>query len=197
MRGEKTIEFEVPFRYSTGGVYSETTTVTIRAPGLGKFDVHNKMQAYVMEAMFALAKQAAEMRGFAEAKKAAEAGDDEEAPKDQPDPPGSEIMDQISVGLGHAKYPEFAGYVKRMLTNAPKLATVGEDRQPLTDEVWEAIEETNGTSAAMDILGSFASFFVNALGSKKPIGSARSATSSSPTKADSIMSMPPRSRAKN
>lgn len=196
MRGTKTIEFETPFRYSANGVYSETTTVTIRAPGLGKFDVHNKMQAYVMEAMFALAKQAAEMRGFAEAKKAA-AEDDDEAPKDQPDPPGSEIMDQISAGLGHTKYPEFAGYVKRVLTNTPKLATVGEDKQPLTDEVWEAIEETNGTSAAMDILGGFAGFFVNALGSKKTTGSALSATSSSPMKVASPMSMPPRSRVKN
>lgn len=196
MRGTKTIEFETPFRYSTNGVYSETTTVTIRAPGLGKFDVHNRMQAYVMEAMFALAKRAAEMRGFADAKKSAL--EDEDKPSAEvPDPPGSEIMDQISVGLGHVKYPEFAGYVKRVLTNTPKLATVGEDRQPLTDEVWEAIEETNGTAAAMDILGSFAGFFVNALGSKKPTGSARSATSSSPTKADSIMSMPHRSRAKN
>lgn len=196
MRGTKTIELETPFRYSSKGIYSETTTVTIRAPGLGKFDVHNKMQSYVMEAMFALAKKAAEMRGFVEAKKAAD--DEDDKPKeDIIDPPGSEIMDQIAVGLGHDKYPEFAGYVKRVLTNAPKLATVGDDSQPLTDEVWDAIEEANGTSAAMDVLGSFAGFFVNALGSKKTTGSAPSATSSSPTKADSITNMQPRSRAKN
>lgn len=176
MRGEKTIEFEHPFQFSDSGEYRDATTVTVRAPGLGKFHTHTNMMRYVSTAVLAFNQK---MGGKVDDG----VGDDDDKPEVEDG--DEDALFFLSMGLGE-DFPEFALFVKKALTDS-KLAYIGEPKNRVTDEVWVSIEETNGTDAALRILGEFASFFMDALElkSKKETGKKGSGGSASGTKARS------------
>lgn len=189
MRGEKTIELGFSVRVPSGkGEYIDTNIVRVRAPGLNKLHIHARMQASVMEAVFAMARKAASIKGLAEARAAAasaeaEDGDDETA--DKVEPAGGEVMDQISIGLGPEDYPGFVAYVKKVLTNSDLALLGDEGTVKITDEAWGVIEEAGGIEGAYEIMGTFVAFFLNAPQSRKSTGDDSPTISSLPTKAAS------------
>lgn len=198
MRGTKTLQLPFEFEYSDGGTYVTTNEVTLTAPGIDRFHVHATMHAYVMDALFAMAKRAVELQGASEARKNAEEeeyeGDDQQ---DKKEIEGKEFFDQLALGMGIDKFPNFVTYVKKILTNNVHLARVGQGKMPITDETWERIEEAGGMEAVKDIIGTFSSFFVNSPGASKANGSEKLPISSSPSKAGSPTSTSTRSRSKN
>ena len=175
MRGEKTIDLGFMVDVSVGGEYVPADNVTVRAPGLGKFDVHTTMQAYVSQAVLNFSKMRGEMTA------AMESDDDDDAAPAATGDDEQDVMMIMAMGL-KSEYPAFAAYVKKVLTNS-KLASVGDSK--LTDEAWIAIEEAGGTEAALRVMSEFTGFFFDALGSKRKTGSDKSPTSSSRTKAGS------------
>jgi hypothetical protein len=191
MRGEKVVELGVTFRFPTGkGEYGEASTVTVRAPGLANFRVHNKMQAYVMDGAFAMMKKAVEARGGVAAAAAAEAAAEAEREangetlEEAPEPLGVDTMNQMSIGLGVERFPEFCEFIRKSLTNS-KFATIGDSKIMITDETWEAIEEVAGMDGVMEVMGQFVGFFAGSQKSRKPSGSEQETISSWPTKAPS------------
>lgn len=181
MKGEKTINFDFAFQYSEGGKFAEASSITVRAPGLGKFDVHTTMSAYVGKAALAFTRLASEMPQQA----AAEADDDSGEPKTD----DQDVMQLMAMGLGVDEFPKFAMYVKRALTGTPKLAHVTDTKIGLTDEIWESIEAGGGMEAVQKVMSDFAGFFFEALGGRraKANGAEPAPTSASPTKAASPM----------
>lgn len=183
MRGEKTITFDFPIRYSENGKFEEAYTITVRAPGLGKYDVYTAMQSYVGKGIISFIKARGDV---------AKPDEDEYADNDAASPDeekGEEdVMAIMAIGLDTKMYQEFATYTRRAITNAPKLATIGEGKAPLSDAVWEELADKGGMEAINRVLSEFVSFFLDALGSKKKSGPAKSVSSSSPTRAVSVSS---------
>lgn len=176
MRGEKTLSFEFTFPYSENGGYAEANTITIRAPGLGKFHVHSTMQAYVMDAISTLQAKRAAIESMAR-----DGEDDGKPADDEADPAG--VWQMMAMGLGVEKFPKFAEYVTKVLTNAPKLASIGEGKVALSDEVWTALEDNGGIEAIHEVLGTFVGFFLESPKSARRTGNGSSTTSASPTRA--------------
>lgn len=174
MRGTKKIEFDFAFEFSEGGSYVSANCVTVTAPSIAAFGVHQHMRASVVASLFGAAKMAAELHGVAEARRRAIDEEEAAAASSEPIiPTGAETLDQIALGLGPEKFTAFAAYVRGVLTNNAKLARVGQGSTPITDETWERIEEAGGMEAVAEILGTFAGFFV-----PSPTSPMRSGTSS-------------------
>lgn len=204
MRGEKTVTFDEPFRISENGVFTEVDNITLRAPGLGKRAVHFAMSSYVMAAINEMQRKRPELMKAQVAEASPLNVDDE----DQPDgmghnqPPKDNEQDSLAfwqmmqMGLGET-FPSFADYVMKILTGAPKLATVGDGETPLTDAAWEAIEETHGMAGIDRICGTFVGFFMVSQKSPKRNGSAMPPSSSSRPRAVSKSSMRASSRSSN
>ena len=159
MRGTKQITFPFEFQYSEGGSFKKEFAVTLRAPSLGQFKVHNQMTAYAWMAEIGIAAR------FADIKRPEPSAPDASEPQE----PAAEETDQdkatramsvFAMGLGAEKYPEFVDFLKAKLTRNAALARVGDTSVALTDEVWESIEAEGGMDAVMLILGSFAGFFL-------------------------------------
>lgn len=195
MNGTKVVRFDFEFEYPENGVYVSTNEITLTAPGSGKFHVHNTIHAYVIDALFNVAKRAAEMQGAENARRAAEEEEDET--EEKAPPTGAQIMEQMALGLGVERFPTFMEYAKKSLTNCHVLARVGEGRTPLTDEVWEQLEKSGGVAAHEEIIGSFAGFFLKSPAPRKGTGSSASPTSVSPSKVGSTTSTRAASRSKN
>lgn len=193
MRGEKIITLDEPFQISEGGSFTEATTITLRAPGLGKRNVHFAMSSYVMEAIGNLQRNRPDlMRQSQETDSVLNVDDDEPAGMGHNGPPGEDdakeaqaFWQMMQMGLGVEKFPAFADYVMRTLTGAPKFATVGENEVPLNDAAWESIDETNGMAAIEQICGTFVGFFMGAPKSPKTNGKGMPPSSSSRPKAAS------------
>jgi hypothetical protein len=181
MRGEKTIDLGVTFRYPNGkGQYEETSAVTVRAPGLSMFHVHTRMQAWVVDGLVGAMNKVVREKGAEQARADAAAEADADQQAEQEEHPGDVIMDRMAIGLGE-RYPDFAVYIKKVLTNSA-LVSVGAGGR-MTDEAWEAIEAEAGMQGVLVVLGTFAGFFLGSGPSKKPNGNASSTISSSDTKA--------------
>ena len=193
MRGEKTVTFDFNFEYSHDGNFVEANTITLRAPGLGKFDVHNTMQAYVSKAVVSFA---AQLRDANKGQPDQSTDDEDVSDTSEPDD-DKDVMVIMAMGLDLDVYPKFAAYVQRVLTNTPKLATIGDTKVPITDAVWSSIEERGGIEAANKIMSEFTSFFFDALGSKKASGKGKPLSSASPSKGPSPSNTPKTSRSKN
>ena len=174
MRGEKVIDFGFTFKYSDGGEFQEASEIVLRAPGLDKFDVHTSMKAWTGKAMLNFAQIA---RG--------ETVSDEQIEQESPDntTDDQDVMQMMSMGLNVDEFPKFAAYVRKVLTNSKKLATVGQTDIPLTDATWIDIENQGGMEAVFKIMSDFTGFFLGALTSKGQNGDGKSATLSSRTKA--------------
>lgn len=198
MRGTKKIEFGFSFEFSENGAYASTNTVAVTAPSIASFGVHQHMRASVVEALFGAAKRAAELHGIAEARRRAIDEDEAAAASaEQVVPTGSETLDQIALGLGPDKFTAFAAYVRSVLTNNAKLARVGQGNTPITDEVWERIEEAGGMEAVAEIIGTYAVFFVPSPTSRTPSGTSSHPISSSHTRAASASNSPSRHRSRS
>ena len=176
MRGTKTITFDKPFLYSRGGTFEEATEITVRAPGMTLIRVHARVESAVARAILA----------FPRPEKREEQTDDEheeavtEAGKAEID-----ALQVLAAGLGADDYGDTLVWLKKTLTNQPRLATItGTDNLAITDEVWDSIEEESGTDAALKVLSAFVGFFLERLNKEppKPNGAAASAGSASVTK---------------
>jgi hypothetical protein len=192
MRGSKTIEFDFDITYSKGGQFVTTRQITVREPGLGKYDVHATMTAFVSKAALSFSKLAKEMRG---------AGGQQPEQSEPSAPPADDddqdVMQLMAMGLGIDEFPKFATYVKKAMTGSPRVATVGEGTdQAITEEVWESLDQNGGMEAVNKVMSEFTGFFFEALNKRqaKRTGAATSATSSSPTKAPSPMTRRANSR---
>lgn len=184
MRGEAIITFDEPFKISENGAFTETNSVTLRAPGLGKRHVHSTMQAYVMEAISEMQRKRPDLMKKAEV--AIDEDDDAPtAPAKEADPEQEAlgIWQMMQMGLGPDRFPTLDRYVRAELTGSPKLASVGNNGMPLMEGAWEAIAETNGIEAIDRICGTFVGFFMGSPKSTKKSGAATSLSSSSPPKA--------------
>jgi hypothetical protein len=191
MRGEKTVDLGLTVEISVSGNFTPCDKVTIRAPGLGKFDVYSTMKSFVEDGLasfqqkqLALARAAGvdlekERQRYLEEKeqKESDTSDDDE-----------EIMDIMARGLGRENFPDFCRYVKKALTGSPKLAVIGEPVDgekpaPINDDFWEALDEhEDGMDAAMKIMGGFTNFFFESQDSPKKNGKKKSTSSAKRTK---------------
>ncbi len=191
MRGEHTIEFDVPFQYSDGGKFKEASSITVRAPGLGKYHIHTVMVSFVYKGLMSFTTSGQAMKEIASYLKPVEDEDEDGDQQKAEDDPEKDIMPVLAIGLGTETYPQFAAFVRKSLTDSPKLATIGDTGLPVTDEVWESIEETSGIDEVMRVFNAFTNFFNKADSkSKKGNGKKRSRGSSSRTKAASTTSTP-------
>lgn len=195
MRGTKTIVLDQDIEYSEGGAYLTTNEITLMAPGIDRLHVYSAMRAHVLDALFSAAKRAVEIQGLSEARKQAE--EEEEAETESAEITGKEFFNQIGLGLGADRFPQFVSYVKKTLTNAPKLARVGQGSTPITDETWERLQEAGGMDAVADIIGTFASFFSVSQTAEKRTGKGKQSTSSSDSKVASPSNTRTGSRSKS
>lgn len=177
-RGTKTITFDFPILYPVDGQYLETNKITVNSPGLGKYDVYSTMKSYVGKAMLNMSKARAGIKSDEELKIALQ--DDDEAPaQDAGEDEDRDVMIIMAMGLSTEDYPKFATYVQKVLTGSPRLATVGDEKCAITDEVWTSIEENGGMEAVNRVMSEFVGFFFDALPSPKKSGRSKSPTSSS------------------
>lgn len=189
VKGIKTIDFDFDITYSKGGQFVATRQITVREPGLGKWEVHSQMTAFVGKAALAFSKLAADM--------AQPAGDGEAPATDVDVDEEKDLMSLMSMGLGVDEYPKFANYVKKVLTGAPRLAYVGEDQaQAITDEVWESLAENGGMESVTRVMSEFTDFFFmgRAKRQAKRNGADTPPISASPTRAPSPTARRPTSR---
>lgn len=193
MRGEKTIKFDFPIRFPENGTWGESDFITVRAPGLGKFDVYNTMRAYVGKAVVNITK----INDGRKKDDDITPDDDEAVTPAKDDKDEQDVMMIMSMGLDVETFPKFAHYVQKVLTNAPKLATIGENRVAITDEAWLSIEDQGGMEAISKVMSEFTGFFFDALGSPKKNGSAKPTGSVMPIRDISPTSGAKNSRSKN
>jgi hypothetical protein len=170
MRGTKQVTLPISFQFSNAGKLEEDCMVTLQAPGLDSFSIHNHMVAFAAEAQRnSMADEAAMLQKLGplldkilEAK--AEQQASEEEPQEIPEEQKAEqVISTYAKGLGSEKFPAFMEYVKKALTNNAKLARVGDTKVPLNDEVWLNIEKAGGMEAATLIIAGFAGFFLKDL----------------------------------
>ena len=156
MRGQRLVQFPFEFEYSEGGQFKTEFGVTLTAPGLAQIKVHSQMTAWAKRAELGLATQMSGMKR--------PTGEAAEAVVDEAPETDEEMADRVTtvfaMGLGEEKYPEFLDYVKRVLTNNPALARVGETQVPITDGVWMSLDQNGGMSAVLMLVAGFASFFL-------------------------------------
>lgn len=201
MRGEKTIEFSPEFnvKFSNKGKFTESTGVVVREPGLGKFEVYTTMSAYVADALRKIYADKSERKQAAPAAAAPAPIETEEPDLDENSDQDVDVLVFMRMGLGPDRYPAFMRYVKNVLTSSPKLANViGDDKQGLTDEVWESISEGGGMKAVEKVLSEFTGIFFDALDAsaspQKKSGAKSSTSSDLPRPATSPTTVPATSR---
>lgn len=202
MRGMKTVDLGLTVDKVTvrdGGIV-DVSTVTLRAPALGKLDVHSTMKTFVEDGLAGFqVKQAqlaraagidlqAEQQKFLEAQRAAQDERPETETEDDDEEDPAENMAIMASGLGRTEYPEFVRYVKKVLTDCPKLADIGSDENgkpyAISDDFWNRLDQIDGgMDAAMRIMGAFADFFIASPTSRKKSGKKKSTTSAKRTKA--------------
>lgn len=185
-KGVKTIDLGFEIAYSVKGQFVRTNTITVREPGLGKYEVWAAMKSFVTQAQPAILEVAAKAQAAAAAAGHVPEPDPEVQPETEGEDDERDIMTWMALGLGDKKFQDYFRYVKTALTNAPRLATVGDSEQPITDEVWLEIDEKGGMEAVTRIMSEFTGFFFGGQQkSAKPNGGATSPSSPSPPPATS------------
>lgn len=157
MRGKKEINFPFEFEYSHEGQFKKEFGVKVQAPGIDQFDIHNKMVAFASDAEVGLAIK------FSKVKREDRQTDEEDIAKSAPETDAEmaqRVIGVYSMGLGPEAFPIFMSFIKKTLTNNPKLASIGETNVPITDLVWNAIDNAGGMDAVALVLMSFAGFFL-------------------------------------
>ncbi|MEQ8823845.1 MAG: hypothetical protein RIC14_05680 [Filomicrobium sp.] len=181
MRGEKTIDLGFTIQVSQGGQYVDANSVTVRAPGFRRADIHDQMTVWVGKAAMSFEKFRADIP---QTKTVTDDEDIEDIESKDED-----WMTMVSMGLDVDQFTSFASYVRSVLTNS-KLANVGDGDARLTDEAWEAIFEQGGMDAVRRIESAFVGFFFAALVSKRKVGKGKSRSSAKPTRARSNSKRP-------
>jgi hypothetical protein len=181
----RTIVFGNAFKFSHNGQFIETNSVTVTAPGHGKFNVHNNMKKFVGQSQLNFVKA---FPGISkqQALSAVNALEDEQPPvvaTDDIDP--EQVIQQMSMGLGD-EFPRFMDYTRSELTGSPKLCSVGDEGAPMTDGAWKALAEANGIESWEVVIGTFAGFFSKPPKSKKPTGKSSSGDSPEASKAELV-----------
>jgi hypothetical protein len=174
MGGTKEVTFEKPFLYSEGGTFEESNSITVREPGLDLFHIHGRMQSITMKSVFKFANS--------ERQKIQE---EEETTGEAVDPSKRSVdaLAIVAAAYDEEDYAKTIAWMKKTLTNQPKLAFVTGTKVPVTDEVWESLEAEGGVDAVMSVLSEFAGFFFRRLEpSKSASGGSASGGSASPTK---------------
>lgn len=176
-KGEKQVILPFEFKFSNKGVWGQEFAITLKAPALADFAVHNRMVAFTSKARTQLMRDEAAtfsmmppatiealMKARADYAKKDEA---EEAEAEKPEESDSDMAERVmglyASGLGDA-FPEFVEFLKKALTNNARLASIGDTKQPVTDLVWDEIDknERGGLEAINMILAGFANFFLSA-----------------------------------
>lgn len=199
MRGETRVIFDQPFEYvDKDAGTTETNEITIRPPSIAHYHIHSKMEAWMGEAMRGMAAMQSSLGQTSPpvpptpSNGAASSLDEDD---DEQDP-----MQVMQMGLSIDTYPEFVSYVKDVLTNEPALAFIGDARSPIRDVVWLNLAEVHGLDGVGRVIGTFTSFFLEALldePKQKKSGSASSLISSSSTKVASATPKRASSRTKS
>jgi hypothetical protein len=188
-QGEKVVIFDFQYKYSDSGQFKEEFAVTVRAPSLADFSIHNVMTAYAAEAQ--QNNQAAGMKMFSSisseqldamfkerrANRDGEQTDLVELDTDMV----TRVISTYAAGLGAEKFDRFMAFLKKTLTGNPRLVTVGETKIPLKDAEWEAIAQAGGMDAITQIMATFAGFFLEALPSKSPSANGDASQASLPS----------------
>lgn len=168
MRGTRLVHLPINFRYSDNGTFKEDCAVSLSAPSLDQFSVHNAMVAYASEATrnndkeqaLTFAAMAPALETLKKFREEAISTEVEVAPAEETDEQRTtRVVEFYAQGLGE-KFPAFMEYLKKTLTNNPKLARVGDTKQPLRDESWEDIASKGGMDAVLMVFAGFAGFFL-------------------------------------
>lgn len=195
MKSEAKVVFDVPFRYSRQGQFETATEIKLVAPGLGKRHVHTALQAFVGEAVGSLQERRASLLAQAGATESRDAEAAAATGNDDTNPLGYWMF--MTMGLNDKSLQRLNAYLMAELTGSPRLASIGDTGEPMTDAAWESLVETNGMEAVDRVLGTYIGFFMGSPKSKKETGSDTSTTSSSPPKVASRVSMRQASRSQS
>lgn len=198
MRGEKTITFDFPIRYSKGGKFEEAYTITVRAPGLGRIDVYDTMKSYVGKAILNMSKLRSDLRKAVDEDAQAVL---ESEPNDEAEGEGEDdqkdVLIIMQMGLETEVYTKFVAYVRKVLTNSV-LASIGDDgKTKISDEVWEELAEKGGLEAVYMVMSEFVGLFFESLPSPGRSGKKKPTGSDTPAKAISVTGTPKASRSKS
>lgn len=199
MIGEKRIELGSSIKFSfrdSGGHnrFEVADFVTVRAPGIEQYRIHQMMRSYVAKVRPALVENFARMSAVSARMRKESGLDDVPEPEPQApvgdEPDGADERDALewmALGLGEDTYPAFVEKVKAALTGNPRLLSIGPMNGPVDDGIWYEIASNCGMAAVDKILSDFVGFFFGLGGTSSPArsGPASSPTSPSPSPASS------------
>lgn len=181
MRGEKVVTFDFDITYPNGqGGYETTREIRLRAPGLGKSEVFFTLKAYASKAVTGFAKIQSEIQQGR--KKDASDDDEDETPKKDAKQDDVDTMYLMASGLDIPTFAQFSNYLRRAITNTPKLASMGDSKAALSDEVWENIDTNGGMEAVNKVLAAYIDFFLEPLIAPSKTGSDESTGSATPAR---------------
>jgi hypothetical protein len=172
-RGQKLVTLDFEFEYSKGGKFEKEFAVTLKAPSLDLFAVHNYHVSMAESVELGLAAKFSrfERRAVSDAERDAAIAKQEEAQAVETDDDAAKrIISQYASGMEPDAFASFVEKVKKTLTGNPKLATIGETTIPITDAVWDDIASKGGLDAVMQIIAGFLGFFDTARKSASPTG---------------------------
>lgn len=149
MKGETQIEFEFDFEFTEAGRTEKSNSITVRAPGYRRIELHDKMVALVNEALIGLVPKIGDLD------RSAGAVSDGEPAAGQRD-----ALMMLAMGLGNERFPGVMTMIRKQLTNAPDIAFVTGSQEPVTDLVWESLADGGGVEAVNQVVSTFVDFFM-------------------------------------
>lgn len=191
MRGTRLVQLPCNVRYSENGTFKEDCAITLTAPSLDQFSLHNTMVTYAMSASRAVEKD--QMLTFASLDPAAIAVITKARAEAQAEAPSepvpetdaertSRVISHYAQGLGD-KFPAFMDFLKKSLTNNPTIARIGDTKNPIRDETWNDLAEKGGMDAVNMIFAGFAGFFLKETASTSRDENGNSSRPTSPSQA--------------
>ena len=198
-KGERQIILPFEFKFSDKGKWAVEHCITLQAPSLADFGVHNKMVGFASKAITTAQRNEAVMfssinsdvlgkiiaaRAEFEAERKASQEENAEPEQETDEAVAERATQMFAAGLDD-KFPDFMEFLKKTLTNNPRLARIGDTQAPIVDGVWEELNKHGGMEAVNLVLMSFANFFLQAPQSKSTnaSGDEQPITSSSDTRA--------------
>lgn len=158
--GIKKIKLDFEFTYSKNGDDDIGDTIIVKAPSFEEMDVHAKMTSYVTNALFVAMPKLTGISGLAENTPSEnELTDEQDLDRNS--------LSMMALGMTVGEYCDFLNFVKKTLTNNAKFAHIDGEEIPITDMLWRNIGENGGQAAIDRILGSFVSFFIDAINETK------------------------------
>lgn len=176
----KAIEFDFEFQYSDKGQFAAEQVITLQAPSFADFGIHTTMTGYAKAAEVGTAvalsafrrEDRQDLSSVAEETPASVESDAQMAER---------VIGVYAMGLGSDKFPAFMDHVRKILTNNPRLARVGETNQPIVDDVWRSIADKGGMDAINLVIAGFAGFFLTAAPSRSQNANGADSPTTSPS----------------